>query len=245
MAILLPDQGFGLIPDPPDARDFPAKALIVAAQPLPSTYRVDPNTIIYDQDGKPKCACSSTCGVNTALKYIHRGKRYQFDDDWHYIECKKRDGIPNQPGTYLRVACKVLADVGVPVVTKKCPLSFLKPNQPQPSNDPSLYRIKAYYRVGTEDTIELIKQIIFQYGSLACGSMWYNNWMDKFSLFPAPDKELALHAYKTDGWDPVGFVIVNSYGKILWGDNGVATMPYQIFLDYVLPNGDIWKLVDA
>jgi hypothetical protein len=237
--------GKGYIPDIPDVRDFRARALIYAAQPLPGTYRVDPNTIIYDQDGKPKCVASAACGVKTAQEFIQNSKRYKFDDDQLYAECKKRDGIPGQAGTYPRVACQVLKDIGVPLAVPTCSLNFLKPNKPQPNNDSSLWRIKAYYRITPDSDIELIKQILFQYGSILCGSNFYATWEGKFSVFPAPGSVFVPHAYKIDGWDQIGFIMVNSWGPFLWGVNGVATMPFQMFLDYVLPEGDIWKLIDA
>lgn len=242
---MAPNFGKGYIPDIPDSRDFPAKRLIYAAQPLPSTYRVDPHTIIYDQDGKPKCVTSAVCGVKTDQEFVQHGIRYKFDDDQLYAECKKRDGIPDLPGTYFRVACQILKDIGVPLAVSTCPLNFLKPNKPKPNNDPSLWRIKAYYRIDAGSDIELIKQIIFQYGSIACGSNFYKSWESKFSVFPTPDTVTGPHGYRIDGWDEVGLVLPNSWGELLWGDNGVATMPYQMFLDYVLPEGDIWKLIDA
>lgn len=241
---MAPNFGHGYIPDIPDPRDFPARRLIYAAQPLPSIYRVDPNTIIYDQGQTPECVAFASAGIKTDEEFVQHSKRYKFDADWLYARCKERDGT-NQPGTYPRIACQVLVDLGIPLVPSTCPLSFLKTNAPKPNNDPSLWRIKAYYRIDASSDIELIKQIIFQYGSIMCGSNFYASWEDKFSIFPAPDTVSGGHAYRIDGWDQTGFVVVNSWGTILWGVNGVATMPYQMFLDFVLPDGDVWKLIDA
>jgi hypothetical protein len=237
----------GCVPDPIDARDLPATMLLVKEVPLPESYIVDSDTIIYDQNGYPRCVAHGASGVKTDEEFLERATRIKFDADWLYARCKEIDGIPFIEGTFPRAACKVLNQQGCKVLTtaSTCPFRFLKPKPPEPTPaDIAEYKIDAYYRIDPKSTTYFIKQIILQFGSLLTASYWFSNWMAKFYTFPAPnDDYVGNHCYRTVGWNPVGFVIVNSYGKILWGRNGVATMPYAIFAD-VLAQGDCWKLVD-
>ena len=238
----------GALPDVKDDRDFPATRLLVREVALPDEFIVYKDTIIYDQGQTPQCVGYSSAGVKTDEEFKERGKQIRFNGRWVYEQCKKEDGIPGVEGTYPRVACKVLQQQGCKTVTaaETCPVRFLKPKPPTPTpEDIAKWKIDAYYRIDPKSTIEFVKQIIFQFGSILTASRWYANWMEKFSVFPAPIGETnAGHAYKTAGWNPIGFFIFNSWGKILWGKSGIAVMPYAIFMSYVLSEGDCWKLVD-
>ena len=237
----------GYIPDPEDKRDFPATRLLIREVALPESYIVNPNTIIYDQGQTPKCVAHSSCGIKTDEEFLEMGQQLKFDANWLYAECKKIDGIPNEDGTYPRVACKIMNQKGCKLipVSAACPVAWAKPKPPEPTPDEIFkYHIDAYYRIDSKSTIDFVKQIIFQFGSIETASWWYDNWMAKFDTFPSPSgTAVGGHAYRTIGWNPLGFVIANSWGKIFWGRNGVATMPYSIFKG-VLAEGDCWKIQD-
>lgn len=232
----LRDIKWGWQKDHPDSRDFSAKKFIVATFPLPSTYLVYPNTIIYDQGSYPACAGYASAGVKTDEEYIQSRQKYMFDGLWLYNECKKIDNLPGVAGTGLRYALQTLFDQGIKQTglpcTKKLPASN--------------WKIKAYFRIEQDSTADFIKQVVFQYGSVLIGSRWYASWMDVKEVFPAPGNIImGGHAYRVCGWNETGFIIINSWGKKLWGVDGVATMPYDMFMGTVLPNGDVWKLIDA
>jgi hypothetical protein len=261
----------GYIKDKKDSRDFPATRLLVREVPLPESFIVNPNTIIYNQGQTPSCVGFSSAGVKTDEEFIQWGKQIRFDGMWLYKECKKIDGIPNVEGTYPRVACKILNQVGCKVVTASttCPIRFLKPKPPEPTpEDIYKYRIEAYYRIEPRSTLDFVKQFIYQFGSILTASIWFKNWMSKFWVFPKPVGTSNVgHAYRGVGWDSesvshksisiptkatiilkhdnAGIVVPNSWGEILWGINGVSIMPFEMFLNYVLAEGDCWKLVDA
>lgn len=240
---------YGAIPDVPDSRDFPATRLLVKEVALPESYRVNPNTLIYDQNGYPACVGFAGAGIKTDEEFLQYGKQIKFDGLWLYNECKKVDGIPNVPGTYPREACKLLNQRGCKVVAagSNCKFKWLKPTPPEPTpNDIFKWHIDAYYRVATNSTIEFIKQIIFQFGSLMAASTWYQSWNGKFKIFPKPVGNMGQgHCYRIEGWESdIGLVVPNSWGKILWGENGISIMPYDMFLSVVLPEADVWKLVD-
>lgn len=60
----------------------------------------------YNQLDTPQCVAFST-GQERSQKY-----RIEFDAHWLYAECKKRDGYPNEDGTFTRVALDVLREEG-------------------------------------------------------------------------------------------------------------------------------------
>ena len=236
----------GVILDTPDERDFNAKELLVEAVALPPTFMVDEKPMVYDQDGYPRCAAHCGAGVKTDQEFTETGKRIQFNADLLYEECKKIDGIPDQNGTYLRIVCKVLHEQGISVITSTgCLSAFLKPKaQPVTPSEPYDYRIEAYYRIARDSNVDFIKQIIAQYGSIMLASYWFDTWNSAKAVFSAPGQIDSVHAYRCCGWDETGFVIVNSWGKVLWGIGGISTMPYDMFLRYPIAEGDAWKIVD-
>jgi hypothetical protein len=237
----------GYIPDIEDPRDFPATKLLVRELALPESYTVNENTIIYDQGQTPQCVGYSSAGVKTDQEYSQYGKQIKFDGTWLYNECKKEDGIPNIEGTYPRVACKILQQRGCKTVSgaATCPLRFFKPKPPEPTpEDIAKWKIDAYFRIDPKSTADFVKQIIYQFGSIKTASTWWENWMEKFYVFPSPSgRSVGGHDYRAIGWNTIGFVIANSWGTVLWGKSGIATMPYDVFHG-ILMEGDCWKLVD-
>lgn len=232
----LKDVGFGYKKDPVDTRDFSAKKLIFAELPLPTSYRVNPNTIIYNQNGYPACVGFASAGVKTDQEFFQHKLQYPFDGMWLYNECKKIDGIPGEGGTYPRVALGILQKQGIKQVR-----TFCKSAKPD-----SYWQIKGYYRIEPDSSIDLIKQIVYQYGSLLVGSVWYESWMNvrEYFNYPKNEKPSGGHAYRVSGWNKLGFIVVNSWGRQLWGIDGVATILYDIFNQIVLPTGDAWKVID-
>jgi hypothetical protein len=232
----LTDIKWGWEKDRPDARDFSAVKLVYTQLPTPPSYFVNPNQPIYNQKSHPACVGFASAGVKTDEEYIQHGQEYSFDGLDLYNQCKKVDGIPDTPGTYPRVALQILQQHGIKQSVLPC-----KKAQPN-----SFWQIAAYYRIDSDSTPEFIRQVIFQYGSILVGSLWYSNWMDVKDVFPVPDTMSGGHAYKLCGWSesPAGWFVTNSWGK-LWGSNGVAIMPYDMFTQYVLlAGGDVWKLLD-
>jgi C1A family cysteine protease len=236
--------GFGWVKDKFDIRDFNVRSLITPEKKqalLPNHFVVYDGTIIYDQGQTSKCVAYSASGVKTDQEFIQYGKQYRFDANWLYSECKKIDGIPNENGTYPRIACKILQEKGDKLDTSN--LCFLKKMVSGPDKK---WGIDSYYRIDISNTDEDIKQILFSYGSFIAASSWYSNWMDKFTEFPEPNGIVdGGHAYRIIGWNEKGWIIANSWGTILWGDGGKATMSYDIFRRRVLSEGDCWKLVDS
>jgi hypothetical protein len=224
--------------DPEDKRDFPASKLVFAEMPLPTNFFVWPDTPIYNQGSKPACVGYSCAGVKSDEEYLQHRGTYLFSGTWLYDECKKIDGIPGIDGTYLRFAMQILQQQGMRQMT-----AFCKPRKPD-----TFWEIGSYFRIDETSSDEFIKQVILQYGSIAVGSTWYRGWMSVGEVFDKPDAPIGGHAYRICGWRddaPAGWIVVNSWGKLLWGKAGVAIMPYDMFRSAVLGTGaDVWKLVD-
>ncbi len=222
-------MNFGWKKDREDLRDFDARRLIIAEFPLPKTFLIDAKPMIYNQGSEPSCVGFSCAGAKTDEEFLQLKRRYAFDGSWLYKECKKVDGYPYEEGTEPRFALKIMAKFF------KRKSWFFRPD--------AKYRIRSYYRIPANSTDNFVKQIIYQYGTIIAGSWWFDSWMDKFAVFPKPDVAVGGHAYRVMGWDEYGFVVANSWGKSLWGIDGVATMSYGMFLD-VLKESDCWKLID-
>jgi hypothetical protein len=226
---------FGWKKDRPDPRDFNAtKLLVKAVAVLPPAYIVDPKTIIYNQGPFPACVGFSSAGVKTDEEFRQWNKRHRFDGLWLYKECKKIDAFPGEDGTEPRIALKIMTQGMKESVWWCC----CKKQDPK-------WKIAAYYRIAPDSSLDFVKQIIYQYGSILVGSNWYSNWMTvKSDMMPVPDENVVGgHAYRIVGWNPKGFDVVNSWGTS-WGIKGMATMPYDVFKN-VLDEGDVWKVVDA
>lgn len=219
----------GWLKDPEDKRDYSIRRLPIAAITLPDEYAVDKETIIYNQGSMPACVGYSCAGVKTDQEFKETGIRHTFDGLWLYQRCKELDGNPNMEGTYCRIALQVMQ------------YSMKLLDAPQADTN---WKIINYYRITSDETDDYIKNVIYQYGSLECGSDWFNSWLDVWEVFPAPDYKAGGHAYRITGWTPEGWIVANSWGTENWGIGGKAVMPYDYFRKYVLRDGDVWKVVD-
>lgn len=235
----------GVIPSPPDYRDY-AYGVLVAAETVPARYTCE-NEFRYPVKNQGKwgtCvgqACASVKELQEARNYPSREP--ELSPLFVYAECKKVDGIPNQEGTYPRVAMKVLKDIGI---CKEKLMPYGKMNNPLPLNtveamqDAKNYRIGAYARI---QTIPELKQAIFQQGPVLAALMVMESIANVGSdgFVPAPgdvrnDRFLGGHAMCVVGWDDnlsngkhIGYFRVrNSWGTD-WGDNGYCWVPYDYF----------------
>lgn len=169
----------------------------------------------------------------------------KFDPHALYLRCKEKDGIPNLPGTYPRVCCDIMLHEGMPVegAYASCLDRFFNP---RPANFDLRYRLGGYWRITKNDTDDIIKQIIMQFGPIDAASTWYEEWKGLFKIFPDPIHAGGGHNYIIQGWSDEyrSWQVCNSWGPV-WGTAGIAWMPYDMFRSVVLPEGDVWKLMDS
>jgi len=235
--------------DPDDARDYPVADLLSfrGEVALPDKFQVVKEPVIFDQGGTSCCVACSAAGVKTDQEVRQFGIDLPFKFDWSelYRYCKTKDGIPGLPGTFPRTACEVVKNYGMPRESKGV---FGMACSSKPLGWDKAYDIEAYYAIRESDPDETIKQALVQYGSIMMACRWGDNWLHTGDTFIDPGRRRGGHCVRIVGYDDTlvypGWVVANSWGKIMWGKFGMAVMPYPIFRSFVLPEGDVWKLVD-
>jgi hypothetical protein len=257
----------GVVPSPPDDRDFIYSSIKPITAILPSKFLLK-EWDVNDQKQYGSCVGQACSGI----------KDYQESDEWSevidtsplfvYSKCKELDGL-KEPGTFPRFAMKVLTDYGI-CLEKDFLYSLIKDdvNPPQPSkeieNKASKYKIKSYARVYT---VEEIKNALINDGPILTAFVWFSNMNEPEygGFLPMPNGYLlGGHALVITGWDDnlihtyqisyknkktyKGFFrIRNSWGNS-WGDNGYCWVPYDFFIEK-LDNGipyvtENWTTVD-
>jgi hypothetical protein len=229
---------FGYLKDIPSDQDLQARHLLygLALLPSPSTFKYVTDPIVLDQGDTSECVPHSGCGCRADERQWANQTFVNFDPHTFY-DCIKQPG----GGAYPKDCADLMLHRGMPVYGKK-PHCLAKRTS---SGWDGQYKLGGYWRISKDMPDDEIKQILMVYGSFMAASEWDDRWMDKFSVFPAPaGRSDGGHCYRVIGWDITGWIVVNSWGKILWGDGGIATMPYGMFRQYVLSEGDCWKLQD-
>ena len=218
----------GLIPSPPDERDFPVSA-IAPAVTLPRSVRLDDKILsIRNQGFFPTCVGKSGAGIMSA------GFGIPLATIPIYKICKLLDGIPHLPGTYPRTAMDVMLKYGT-CRDQTMPYSLI--SEPMPpltaavERESEGYRITAYARArGITD----IKQALTN-GHLLMGCLLV---ADNFVLHKgaevigAPNGyEHGYHAVIICGYDDdkKALRIANSWGN--WGDEGYGWLGYDVLMN--------------
>lgn len=235
---------YGAVKDPPSERDYPAKALLVGAPEivLPEEFQIWENEPVMNQGGTYECVPFGMTEIRRLHELIEVGTYPDFDPHALYRRCKEKDGIPLVDGTYPRVALDIMLHEGMPVKGYESRgLCFMKK-----SNFHSGYKIGGYWRI-TDEIDYQIKQIIMQYGAISCACTWYEEWVTAMTgadVFKTPVHKGGGHHWVIDGWNKIGWRVINSWG-LIWGRFGIAYMPFSMFRDVVLPEGDVWKMTDT
>jgi len=201
----------GAIPSPPDSRDIPLSAVSrpLELRELPEKYIIPYKLPVLDQNGYPACV-----GFSAALIKAEKERREQkpidFDGLWIYEQCKKIDGY-NGPGTYLRIAFKILKNQGAK------PLNSDEKEAPK-------YRIGGYARVDNL-TFEGLKSAIYQHGVIQAGFRGSNKgWKTAYIRPPKPGERIWSHAVALIGFNKDYIIFQNSWGED-WGDKGIGYIP--------------------
>lgn len=237
----------GYVQSPSDSRDYIYSAFKTIDN-VPSRYI--PERIKINEQIIGNCVAQSARSIKVVQeRQNHPTSGYDFSEDFVYQECKKLDGIPNEEGTYPRVAMKVLKDIGVP--QKGLYEDLTKHNErPKPSQQAyesaKQFKVSAYAKV---QTINEIKHAVAGGSPVMGGSIVTSNFYDNTDgWIDLPGGYfLGGHAFAIDGYDDSlthtyqngttrkGFFrIINSWGED-WGDKGYAWLPY----DYITFRSDI------
>ena len=211
-----------LEPSPTDYRDKPAEAVIseiLGETPIPNEFDLG-KTTQKDQGQKPKCVGCGSTEIKEASEKKETGVVQEFDDDWMYEQCKKIDGVPDLPGTFLRTAMLVLKNIGC----------LPKGGDPNDAGLIAKYRIAGFVRV--EPNPDAIKRAIYTLGPVMVGFHGSNPGWTAGAIIraPLPGETQWGHAVKEHGYVVEHIKGQNSWGAD-WGDNGCFLDPldYQPF----------------
>jgi hypothetical protein len=201
----------GCIPSPLDKRDILLSAVQapIPLNQLPESFIIPYKLTVLNQNGYPACVGFSAASLK-AEKERREQKLIDFDGLWLYNKCKELEGN-NLPGTYLRLAMKVLKDIGAK------PLNELE-------TEASKYKIGAYAKVD-DVTFDGIKSAIYQNGVLISGFYGSDQgWQNAYIRPPKFGEEIWGHAIALIGFLKDYIVGQNSWG-IGWGDQGLFFIP--------------------
>jgi C1A family cysteine protease len=238
----------GCFKDPRDPRDIPMGLILpVFAIPLSFdfTKKMSP---VRDQGSEGTCvAFASVTGVKEYQDKLEYKRLIRLSPRFLYNLCKKFDGIPQEEGTYPRIAMKILLHYGV------CHESFwpyLVHKQTLPrkgaQQDAKIFKIKAYARL--KSLLEMKRSLLVN-GPFIAGvkvyKSWFNQSVQKSGFIPLPKRNEQLmggHAICIMGYDDKNkiFKFKNSWG-IKWADRGYGYLPYDYMNKYC---SDAWSATD-
>ena len=237
--------GLGCLKDPADTRDLPMRLIlppITAPAIVDYTQQMSP---VRNQGEEGTCvAFASVVGVKEYQEKKEHQKMIELSPRYLYHLCKQLDGIPNQEGTYPRVAMKALADNGV--CPEECwPYRTYQTDSPCVGADDKArpFRIRTYARL-TE--IEEMERSLSVNGPFMAGVEVFSSWFEGAQgRIPLPDLDETSrggHAVCIMGYSREGsyFKFKNSWG-VDWGDSGYGYLPYEYMNRHCL---DAWSATD-
>lgn len=238
----------GAFPSPPDERDYKYTNLVpqLTAEQIPSEVDYRPNMPpVWNQGPYGTCVAAASCWGLKAFQETVQGDfpASGLSVAYLYSMCKQQDGIPDQAGTYPRVALKILQDYGV-CTEQELPYSWLTGDKNVPAPPAELnasatkFKIKTYAQVCSftdkdrTDKVEELKRAIWQSGVVLVATLVCSNFLD----IKPPDYRIPLPSGRILGGHMgalVGFsdarkcyLYRNTWGEG-WGDKGYAWMPYE------------------
>jgi hypothetical protein len=196
----MPEEHFGLIPSPPDDRDYPLSSspAMLEIKRRPTELPILFDLPVTNQGSNPSCA-GHAGGTVKQLIELKEKSFIRPDREWLYAECKKIDGIPHVRGTYFRAVLKILRDKG-------CKLEGQ-------NNDPSIYRIGEYRRVD-DLSFEGIKNALAIWGHILGGYTGSRQgWAGEILRPPRAGDTMFSHAIALLGYEENYILGQNSWGE--------------------------------
>lgn len=237
--------GLGCLKDPADRRDLPMRMVLPRVTvPLRVDY-TDRMSPVRDQGEEGTCvAFAAAVGVKEYQELAEHRKPIELSPRYLYHRCKQIDGVPDEEGTFPRVAMKVLARQGV--CLEECwPYLPYQADSPCAEADRQAipFRIKAYGRLSG---LEEMEQSLSLNGPFLVGVEVFPEWFeDHRGRIPLPrsgSSSLGGHAVCVVGYSRRDsyFKFKNSWSED-WGDQGYGYLPYEYMELYCL---DAWSATD-
>lgn len=244
----MPPYRLGCLKDVEDLRDIPMGLVLPPIRvPLRINYSPDMTPVRHQGEEGTCVAFASVVGVKEYQDSKEYRKIIGLSPRYLYSLCKANDGIPEEDGTYPRVAMKMLLKYGV------CPETYwpYRPHQrdfPKPGAEKAAktYSIKAYARLGS---VQEMKRSLLVNGPFLAGvevySSWFTRAVTKTGEIPIPGPRDGIeggHAICIIGYDDSKriFKFKNSWGRA-WGDKGYGYITYEYIRRYC---SDAWSATD-
>jgi len=235
----------GCIKDKTDNRDYLMRAYLPVAK-LPKkidyTKKMSP---VRDQGDEGTCVgFASVAGMKEYQELVDYEKLITLSPRFVYSECKKIDGSPDSEGTSIRIAMKVLNDIGT-CQEKFWPYLPHQRNKPQKGalTDAKKFRVLTYARIINLNELRLC---LATKGPCTIGVEVFNGMMTtKTGIVPMPAKNervLGGHAICPVAYDDKKQLVKfkNSWSA-KWGEKGYGWLPYDYIEKYMM---DAWSSVD-
>lgn len=253
---------FDLKRDKKDGRDFKLdKSKLTSESILQLPKKIDYSSQmspVKDQGDYGSCVAFATAALKEwqeqreHIKEVSEGKKdnrkkeyYDFSEAWIYTNCKKIDPWPDEEGTDIRSAMKVLKKIGVP-----CEAAY--PYKDMFKKEPKIWAkliakwalIDSYYKC---DTLDDIKYSLANNGPVVIGIECFEEieWAGKNGVvsYPLnPNYSLGGHAICVVGYMENSKMIKfkNSWGED-WGKKGYGFLTYKYIRDFMW---DGWAAID-
>jgi len=241
-------KGLGCLKDREDSRDYPLTRMsAVQRKKLPKNLDFsDRMSAVSDQGDEGTCVGFATVdGMKEYQERVEWNKDVQLSVRYVYSNAKKLDGMPNEEGTSIRIAMKVLEKKGA--APDRCwPYKPHQTDRPCAKADELAmpFRIERYVRIKTLDEM---KESLFVNGPFVAGVYVFDSWAkaeaDGTVPMPKPgDKIVGGHAICIVGYDDHKkmFKFKNSWSP-RWGDCGYGYLPYDYVMNYMV---DAWSAKD-
>jgi len=243
--------------DPDDDRDYKMSAdLRNLSIPLSVDHTPDMSTI-KDQGQLGSCVGFAVTALKEWQEHTEhekevaagkrdwrRGKEYDLSESWVYWGAKKIDPWPNEEGTSIRYAMKVLNRLGVPTENAwpYDDINIGKPNVWAPLIAKWAW-IGNYWRVNGLQELKIALQKTPVPIGIACFREIFYVGSNGIVAYPSNTTNMyGGHAVCAVGYDDdLGLVkFKNSWGKD-WGHDGYGYLPYEYINDYLW---DAWSCTD-
>jgi C1A family cysteine protease len=241
------EMGMGYVPDVPSAADYLVRASIPVRE----------ETILYDafmmpvrnQGQEGTCVGFAYAAIKEFYDNVQRGTKTMLSPRFIYNLSKQFDGIPNEEGTYPRVALKMGQKFGISY-EEDWPY---KPHQKdKPSKMEELFiralpqRIETYARLW--NTRDMVASLLLN-GPFVAGVIvtqgWYSDEALEKGVIDASVRKKPNdggHAIAITGYDVdnKSFRVKNSWST-QYGDNGYMWLPRDWMEEHCI---DAWSIVD-
>ncbi|MBN3040356.1 MAG: C1 family peptidase [Candidatus Omnitrophica bacterium] len=235
----------GCIKDKFDGRDYLMRAYLPVVK-LPKkidyTSKLSP---VRDQGQEGTCVGFATAsGMKEYQELLDYSKLVILSPRFLYSECKKIDGMPEEEGTTIRAAMKVLDKKGI-CREKFWPYVSRKKGKAKRGavSDAKKFRILSYARILN---LSELRMSLATKGPCVIGVEVFKGMMEtKTGLIPMPKKKeysLGGHAICPVGYDDKKKLIKfkNSWST-KWGKKGFGFLPYAYIEQHMM---DAWSSVD-